>query len=80
MDQNRPLSTGEVARLLGVHPHQVAQIFYEGRLKDDRCPIVGGRRIIPSSYVEIIAMELRRKGILVRDADVDTARAKEPSS
>ena len=34
-------------------------------LRDDLCPVVGGRRIIPEALVEVIAMELRRKGIQV---------------
>ncbi|MHC4445887.1 MAG: hypothetical protein ACYTF1_22860 [Planctomycetota bacterium] len=57
------LSVGDVARILGVRPSKITQLFYERRLDDDLCPIVGGRRLIPAEYVEIIAMELRRKGV-----------------
>ncbi|MFH1417159.1 MAG: hypothetical protein ABII12_02585 [Planctomycetota bacterium] len=46
----------------------MTQLFYEQRIRDDLCPIVGGRRLIPSDVVEVIAMELRRKGITVRPA------------
>ena len=59
------LSVGDVARRLGVRPSQVTQLFYERRIRDDRCPIVGGRRIIPDDFVAVIAMELRRKEIQV---------------
>lgn len=59
-------SVGEVARLLGVRPAQITALFYERKLRDDLCPIVGGRRLIPSEVVEVVAMELRRKGITVR--------------
>lgn len=59
------MCVGDVARLLGVRPSQITALFYERRLRDDLCPIVGGRRIIPQNYVEVIAMELRRKGIRV---------------
>ncbi|MCH7687858.1 MAG: hypothetical protein IH899_14435 [Planctomycetes bacterium] len=61
------LSVGDVARRLNVRPSQVTQLFYECRLRDDLCPIVGGRRIIPQNYVAVIAMELRRKGVSVRE-------------
>ena len=60
------LSVGDAARQLGVKPRQITQVFYERRLRDDLCPIVGGRRLIPPSYVAVIAMELRRKGIAVK--------------
>ena len=36
-------------------------------IRDDLCPIVSGRRLIPPEIVDVIAMELRRKGIEVRD-------------
>ncbi len=60
-----PLSVGQVARRLGVRPSQITQLFYEQRLRDDLCPIVAGRRLIPPDYVSVIAMELRRKGIQI---------------
>ena len=62
-----PLSVGEVSRELDVRPSVVTALFYERRLRDDLCPIVAGRRLIPPSYVRIIAMELRRKGINVKN-------------
>ena len=62
---NPPLSVGDVARILHVRPAQITQLFYERRLRDDLCPIVGGRRLIPRSCVAVIAMELRRKGVEV---------------
>ena len=66
-DHRMPLlSVSDVARQLGVKPGQVTQLFYERRLRDDLCPIVGGRRIIQPEHLEVIAMELRRKGISVR--------------
>ena len=63
---SRFLGVGDVAKRLRIRPHQVTALFYEGRLRDDLCPIVSGRRIIPESYVPIITFELRRKGIEVR--------------
>ncbi len=61
------LSVGEVARMLGVRPSRITALFYERRLREDRCPIVGGRRIIPEDYVPMIVAALRRKGIAVQD-------------
>lgn len=60
-----PLSVSDVARRLNVRPGQITALFYEERLRDDLCPIVGGRRLIPESYVDVIAMELRREGLPV---------------
>ena len=57
------LSVGDVARQLGVRPSVITQLFYERRIRDDRCPIVAGRRLIPPDIVEVIAMELHRKGM-----------------
>ncbi len=71
---NSPLSVGDVARQLGVRPSQVTQLFYEQRLRDDLCPIVAGRRLIPPACVETIAMQLRRKGIEIRELATDNRR------
>ena len=59
------LSVGDVAKELDVRPAQVTQLFYERRLRDDLCPIVAGRRLIPPNYLGMIAMALRQKGIEV---------------
>ena len=61
------LSVSDVGRRLGVRPSRITQLFYERKLRDDLCPIVAGRRLIPPEYIEVIAMELRRKGIVFRD-------------
>ena len=65
-------SVGEVAKVLGVRPSRITQLFYEGRVRDDRCPVVAGRRLIPDDMVTVIAMELRRKGLTVNDANPAT--------
>jgi hypothetical protein len=56
------LAVSEVARRLGANPRDVSDLFYRRRLRDDACPIVGGRRLIPADYVAIIEMALRRAG------------------
>ena len=56
------LSVSEVARRLKARPRDISDLFYRRRLRDDLCPIVGGRRLIPEDYLEMIAIELRRSG------------------
>jgi len=56
------LSVSEVARRLGARPRDISELFYRRQLSDERCPIVGGRRLIPESYLVVIGMALRRSG------------------
>jgi hypothetical protein len=59
----RHLSVSEAARLLKARPRDISDLFYRRRLRDDLCPIVAGRRLIPEECVEMIAAELRRAGL-----------------
>jgi hypothetical protein len=54
------LSVSEVARRIGATPRDISDLFYRRELRDDLCPIVAGRRLIPESYVEDIEGALRR--------------------
>jgi len=54
------LTVSEVARRLGVPPRVISTAFYERRLDDGRCPVVGHRRRIPEDYVGEIAAAVRR--------------------
>lgn len=56
------LSVGETAKRIGARAPDITSAFYNGRLRDDLCPLVGGRRLIPESYVPMIEMVLRRAG------------------
>ncbi len=56
------LTVSEVARRLGANPRDISNLFYVRKLRDDLCPIVGGRRLIPDHYLAMIAMALRRAG------------------
>ena len=56
------LGVKDVATRLGVSPREITRLSYEGELRDDLCPIVSGRRVIPSDYVGQIEAALRRKG------------------
>jgi hypothetical protein len=59
------LSTvSEVARRLGAKPKDISDLFYQRKLSDDLCPIVGGRRLIPEDYEPVIEEALRALGRL----------------
>lgn len=60
------LSVSEAARRLGASPRDISDLFYRRELRDDLCPIVGGRRMIPDTYLDLIAAALRRRGRHVR--------------
>jgi hypothetical protein len=56
------LSVSEAARTLGANPRDISDLFYRRQLRDDLAPIVGGRRLIPVEYLDLIRMALRRNG------------------
>lgn len=47
-----------------VRPRDISTLFYQRELRDDLCPLVGGRRLIPGSYLDSIASVLRQKGLI----------------
>jgi hypothetical protein len=53
----------ELTQSLGreVRPHDISTLFYGRQLSDDRCPIVGGRRMIPRDYLPEIGRVLRNR-------------------
>ncbi len=56
------LSVSEAARRLGARPRHISDLFYRRLLRDDLCPIVAGRRLIPEDYLDMIQMALKRAG------------------
>jgi hypothetical protein len=48
------LTVSDVARQYGVPPRVVSDLFYQRVLSDGVCPVVGGRRLIPASYIPVI--------------------------
>ena len=54
------VSVSDVARRLGATPRSISDLFYRRELRDDLCPILSGRRLIPESYVDQIEAALRR--------------------
>lgn len=59
------VSVSDVARRLGIAPRTISDLFYSRELRDDVCPIVAGRRLIPADYVEEIRAVLEQRGALV---------------
>jgi hypothetical protein len=37
-----------------VSPRDITNLFYLGKLDDQRCPVVSGRRLIPDDYLPVI--------------------------
>jgi hypothetical protein len=52
------LTVSDLARSLGIPPRAISDLFYARRLDDRRCPIIGGRRLIPADYVAEISQIL----------------------
>ena len=59
-------SVSEVARRLDVPPREISDLFYRRELRDDLCPIIAGRRLIPELYIVEIEAALRRRGRLAQ--------------
>jgi hypothetical protein len=60
----RHLIVSEVARRIDARPKDISDLFYQRRLDDRRCPVVGGRRLIPEDYIPAIEQVLRDSGRL----------------
>ncbi len=56
------LSVSEAARRLGAKPKDISDLLYRREIRDDLCPIVAGRRLIPEEHLELIARALKRAG------------------
>ncbi len=64
------MSVSDAARALEeelgvpIAPRIISDLFYQRKLRDEACPLIGGRRLIPESYLPAIATALRRLGLL----------------
>ena len=58
------VSVGEAAKQLGVSPVVLSNMLYRRPVHSEKCPLRGGRRSIPESYLPALAAELRRSGKL----------------
>jgi len=55
------LTVSDAARRLNVRPRAISDLFYQRQLGDDECPIIGGRRLIPMSYLVAIEAALAKE-------------------
>jgi len=63
------LIVSEAARRIpGARPKDISDLLYRRKLDDSRCPIVGGRRLIPEDYLPEIERVLREAGYLREEA------------
>jgi hypothetical protein len=58
------VTVGDIAKRYNVSPPVITNLFYYRKLDVSRCPIVGGRRLIPEDYVETVEKKLRAIGLL----------------
>lgn len=63
------LTVSDVARKLGARPRDISDLLYRRKLRDDLCPIVGGRRLIAEDYLDAVARELKRAGKPIDEAE-----------
>ena len=56
------LTTGEVAKRMGVAPNVITDLFYRRAVDPDKAPIISGRRMIPEEMLFVIEMALKRQG------------------
>ncbi len=64
------MTVSEAARKIGANPKDISDLFYRRLLRDDAAPIVGGRRLIPDDYLDIVRSALKQAGRAVRDREV----------
>jgi hypothetical protein len=55
------LSVSEAARRLGCRPRDVSDMLYQRRVDDSRCPLIGGRRLIPVALLPQMESLLQRR-------------------
>jgi hypothetical protein len=59
MSQRIYFGVGEVAQQMGVGPRMISDLLYARKISIERCPVVAGRRLIPSDYLAEIERVLR---------------------
>ena len=50
------------ARVLKARPKDISDLFYLRELRDDKAPVLSGRRLIPASYLGEIRRVLEQHG------------------
>ncbi len=70
---SQQVTVSEVARELSVEPRAISDLFYKRVLSDSVAPVVGGRRLIPRTYIREIRHALREAGRLPAEGSVARA-------
>jgi len=63
------ISVGQAAAKFKISPRVIATLFYTRKFRDDLCPVVAGRRLIPADYLPEIERVLCREGKLKEGAN-----------
>ncbi len=69
------LSVSDAARELGAKPKHISDLLYQRELRDDLCPIIAGRRLIPRGYLPEILKALIKRRMVQGHETVGVARA-----
>ena len=64
------VTVSDLGRRYRVPPRVISDLFYARKLDDRRCPIVGGRRLIPVDYLPEVESALRAAGHLPLEGGV----------
>ena len=51
MSDQQFFTVSEIARILQIPPRKISDALYQRRIPDDKCQVVGGRRLIPISLL-----------------------------
>jgi hypothetical protein len=63
------VGSGEAARLTGARSSKsITDLFWMGDLREDLCPIIGGRRMIPRTYLPEVKTALKKRNWLRAEA------------
>jgi len=63
------VSCSDVARAYRLAPRTISDLYYRGLLDDTQRRLIGGRKLIPTTYLPEIERILRECGIIRQDAD-----------
>ncbi len=54
-------TVSEAARILNVRPRIISDLFYQRSLDGKRCPLIGGRRLIPKDFLPVIKAAIEER-------------------
>lgn len=54
-------TVSDAANMLNVRPRIISDLFYQRTLDGKRCPLIGGRRLIPKGYLPVIKAAIQER-------------------